>query len=83
MALLKAINVDQVVQQAYFGRGTKAKQVYPVNQMPDAVRRPEHQLRHLEAEVDRRLAAEQREDHHDRLRLEPARQPDRLEPDLG
>ncbi len=33
-ALLKAVNVDQVVQQAYFGRGTKAQQVYPTNMMP-------------------------------------------------
>jgi peptide/nickel transport system substrate-binding protein len=33
MALLKAIDVDQIVKQAYFGRGTKAQQVYPVNQM--------------------------------------------------
>ena len=33
-ALLKAINVDQVVKQAYFGRGTKATQVYPANMMP-------------------------------------------------
>jgi peptide/nickel transport system substrate-binding protein len=33
MALLKAIDVDSVVKQAYFGRGTKATQVYPVNQM--------------------------------------------------
>jgi peptide/nickel transport system substrate-binding protein len=33
-ALLKAINVDQIVQQAYFGRGTKATQVYPANMMP-------------------------------------------------
>jgi peptide/nickel transport system substrate-binding protein len=32
-ALLKAIKVDQVVQQAYFGRGTKAQQVYPTNMM--------------------------------------------------
>jgi peptide/nickel transport system substrate-binding protein len=33
-ALLKAINVDQIVQQAYFGRGTKGTQVYPANMMP-------------------------------------------------
>jgi peptide/nickel transport system substrate-binding protein len=33
-ALLKAINVDQVVSGAYFGRGTKAEQVYPTNMMP-------------------------------------------------
>ena len=33
MALLKAIDVDSVVKQAYFGRGTKATQVYPANQM--------------------------------------------------
>ena len=30
-AVLKAIDVDGLVQQAYFGRGTKAKQVYPAN----------------------------------------------------
>jgi peptide/nickel transport system substrate-binding protein len=33
-ALLKAINVDSVVKQVYFGRGTKAQQVYPSNMMP-------------------------------------------------
>ena len=32
-ALLKAIDVDQVVQQAYLGRGKKAEQVYPSNMM--------------------------------------------------
>jgi peptide/nickel transport system substrate-binding protein len=32
-ALLQAINVDSVVKQAYFGRGTKAPQVYPSNMM--------------------------------------------------
>jgi peptide/nickel transport system substrate-binding protein len=32
-ALLKAINVDSVVKQVYFGRGTKAQQVYPSNMM--------------------------------------------------
>jgi peptide/nickel transport system substrate-binding protein len=35
MALLKAINVDQIVQSAYFGRGKKATQVYPSNMMSD------------------------------------------------
>lgn len=32
-AILKAIDVDSLVQQAYFGRGSKAKQVYPANMM--------------------------------------------------
>jgi peptide/nickel transport system substrate-binding protein len=32
-ALLQAIDVDQVVSQAYFGRGKKAEQVYPSNMM--------------------------------------------------
>ena len=30
MALLQAVNVDQVVKQAYFGRGTKAHAGLPV-----------------------------------------------------
>lgn len=30
-AVLRAVNVDGLVQQAYFGRGTRAKQVYPAN----------------------------------------------------
>ena len=32
-ALLKAIDVDTLVKNAYFGRGTKATQVYPANMM--------------------------------------------------
>jgi peptide/nickel transport system substrate-binding protein len=32
-ALLKAIDVDALVKQAYFGRGVKATQVYPANMM--------------------------------------------------
>jgi peptide/nickel transport system substrate-binding protein len=32
-ALLKAVDVDAVVKQAYVGRGTKAEQVYPSNMM--------------------------------------------------
>jgi peptide/nickel transport system substrate-binding protein len=32
-ALMKAIDVDTIVKQAYFGRGTKADQVYPANMM--------------------------------------------------
>ncbi len=34
-ALLKAIDVDQIVTQTYFGRGTKAAQVYPAHMMAD------------------------------------------------
>lgn len=33
-ALLKAVDVDQVVKQVYFGHGTKATQVYPTNMLP-------------------------------------------------
>jgi peptide/nickel transport system substrate-binding protein len=33
MALLKALDVDAIVKQTYFGRGTKAEQVYPANVM--------------------------------------------------
>jgi peptide/nickel transport system substrate-binding protein len=33
-ALLKAIDTDSIVKQAYFGRGTKATQLYPANMMP-------------------------------------------------
>ena len=33
VALLKAIDVDAIVKQTYFGRGTKASQVYPANMM--------------------------------------------------
>jgi peptide/nickel transport system substrate-binding protein len=33
MAILKAIDVDALVKQAYFGRGVKADQVYPANMM--------------------------------------------------
>ncbi|MGX7679170.1 ABC transporter substrate-binding protein [Jatrophihabitans sp. DSM 45814] len=33
VALLQAIDVDALVKQAYFGRGTKATQVYPANMM--------------------------------------------------
>lgn len=32
-ALLKAIDVDTLVKNAYFGRGTKATQIYPANVM--------------------------------------------------
>jgi peptide/nickel transport system substrate-binding protein len=32
-ALLKAIDIDSIVQKAYFGRGQKATQVYPSNMM--------------------------------------------------
>jgi peptide/nickel transport system substrate-binding protein len=32
-ALLKAVDVDALVKQAYFGRGTKADQLYPANMM--------------------------------------------------
>ncbi len=32
-ALLKAVDVDTLVKNAYFGRGTKATQVYPANMM--------------------------------------------------
>jgi peptide/nickel transport system substrate-binding protein len=32
-AMLKAIDVDTLVKNAYFGRGTKATQVYPANMM--------------------------------------------------
>jgi peptide/nickel transport system substrate-binding protein len=32
-AVLKAIDVQGLVQQAYFGRGTQAKQVYPANML--------------------------------------------------
>jgi peptide/nickel transport system substrate-binding protein len=34
VALQKAIDVDSIVKQAYYGRGTKATQVYPANMMP-------------------------------------------------
>ena len=33
LALLKAIDTDQIVKQTYFGRGTKATQLYPANMM--------------------------------------------------
>ncbi|MCW2524945.1 MAG: extracellular solute-binding protein family 5 [Frankiales bacterium] len=33
LAILKAIDVDAIVKQAYFGRGVKADQVYPANMM--------------------------------------------------
>jgi peptide/nickel transport system substrate-binding protein len=33
-ALLKAIDVDGIVKQVYFGHGTKATQVFPTNMMP-------------------------------------------------
>lgn len=33
-ALLKAIDVDAIVTQTYFGRGTKATQIFPTNMLP-------------------------------------------------
>ena len=33
-ALLKAININAITKQAYFGRGSTATQVYPANMMP-------------------------------------------------
>ncbi|MCW2785278.1 MAG: transporter substrate-binding protein [Marmoricola sp.] len=33
-ALLKAVDIDAIVKQVYFGHGTKATQVYPSNMMP-------------------------------------------------
>jgi peptide/nickel transport system substrate-binding protein len=33
-ALQKAINIEAIAKQAYFGRGTKATQIYPANMMP-------------------------------------------------
>lgn len=35
VALSKAVDIDAIVKQAYFGRGTKAKQIYPVNVMDE------------------------------------------------